>query len=99
MSKPISEHMRRTLLAVASEGGVARPEGGGYWKAPSGARLTYEPLPGSSRAQLGEREPVGTTTIRALAARGLMIRVDDERVAHWRRDYKVTTAGYEEAAR
>jgi hypothetical protein len=73
----LSFHQRAALEAIRTAGGVARPEGGGWWKDEAGHRLIYAAEPGSTAAALCRAETVSTTTIYALVNRGLLVSASD----------------------
>jgi hypothetical protein len=68
----LSTAQQRTLDAIRAHGGMATPEGGGWWKGLDNERLYIE---ASSNGVLqGEKVAVGTTTIYSLERRGLLQR-------------------------
>lgn len=89
-----SAHMLAALRTIAERGGRAIPAGGGYWNDAAGARLTHPPLPGTTCAALGQPESIGTQTLQALSARGLMAyepAVPGQ--PHWKRAMCLSAAG------
>lgn len=86
MTKKLTGFMLKALRAIADSGGVAIPEGGGYWIGKTGSRLEVEPEPTSCSGI------VGTQTIRALEDRGMLERLwEDQR--YWRDHRRLTQAG------
>lgn len=88
----LSDIMFRSLAAIALSGGKAIAEGGGYWKGADDARLSFEPLSGSTPAALKQRQTVETTTIYALEKRGLLVK-DDDGKPHYRSTRTITALG------
>jgi hypothetical protein len=82
MTAALSEHMTRALAAIKASGGLAIPEGGGWWKGGNGERLTFV------HPEYQYPLSVQTATIYALVTRNLLARKNFDRAA-WRDTYEV----------
>ena len=82
MTKLLSKHMERAIEVIRAGGGLAIPEGGGWWKGSDGKRLRHQ------NVVLGGdySEPVVTKTIYALTRRGLLKRTGKHKQS-WRDTY------------
>ena len=82
MTRKLSEHMARALEAIRVGGGIATPEGGGWWRNSFGDRLQYVHPHGSDLYGAAGSMPtpgmadVTTQQIYALTHRGLLRRTN-----------------------
>lgn len=75
--------MACAMNAIRASGGLAIPEGGGWWKGADGKRLCYQ-----NPKHPAETASVGTTTIYALVHRDFLRRMNVE-PEPWRDTYEV----------